>query len=348
MRSRYKRTLGGCAIGVAILVAGCGSSNSSSTSSVKSSSTSAAKSSSSPLKVGLLLPCPTNDLSWCQQGYTAAVSLQKQGLITFHYLANAPQDTASASQAMEQYARAGDQLVIGHSSWQPAAFAAAKAFPNTDFAYGGGGQTTNNVATYNEPIYQAAYLAGMIAAGITKTGKIGGIAGPDVPLCSAELQAFYAGAKRVRPSIKTLTTYDGDYNGIPPAKQATLAQASEGADVFIACGGGPASGMVEAIKQQNLSGFAYVADMSSLAPKNVTGSIIYNLEPYFKAMVKAVKNGTFRPGKSYTFGLAQDGVSLKLNPSYSVTKIPAKVLSEEQKVQTEIQQGKFTVPGSTS
>lgn len=341
MRGNNSKTLLACGgLCLALVVAACGSSSSSSTSGAKASSSS----SSGAVKVGLIMPCPTNDLSWCQQGYQAALTLQQQGLISLKYVANAPQDTTSASQLMEQYARAGDKLVIGHSSWQPAAFAAAKPFPNTDFAYGGGGSTTTNVATYNEPIYQPAYLAGIIAAGLTKTNKIGGIAGPNVPLCHAELASFFAGAKTVNPKITALTTFDGDWNDITKGKQATLAQASEGADVFLACGGGPASGMVEAIKQNNLSGFAYVADMSSLAPKNVVGSIIYNLVPYFKAMVQDAKNGTFKPAKAYTFGLAQNGVYLQLNPSYSVAKIPANVMAREQKALTEIKSGKLTVP----
>jgi len=334
-----------CGLGLALVMAGCGSSSSSSSSASSGASASSTTSSSSgPLSVGLVLPCPTNDLSWCQQGYQAAQTLQQQGLIKFHYLANAPQDTASASQIMERYAKAGDKLVIGHSSWQDAAFAAGKAIPGTDFAYGGGGQTATNVATYNEPIYQAGYLAGIIAAGISKKGKIGGIAGPDVPLCHAELAAFDAGAKSVDPSIQTTNTYDGDWNDITKGKQATLAQASQGADVFLACGGGPASGMVQAIKQENLSGFGYVADMSSLAPKNVVGSIIYNLVPYFTAMVHDVDSGTYRPGKAYTFGLAQNGVYLKLNPSYAVTKIPASSTAAMQKALAAVKAGKLTVP----
>lgn len=352
MRSICSKCLCICGLGLAIVMAGCGSSSSSSGGgsasggATASSSTTSASSSggSGPLSVGLVLPCPTNDLSWCQQGYQAARTLQQQGLIKFHYLANAPQDTASASQIMERYAKTGDKLVIGHSSWQDAAFAAGKAIPGTDFAYGGGGETSTNVATYNEPIYQPAYLAGIIAAGISKKGKIGGIAGPDVPLCHSELESFDAGAKSVDPNIKTTNTYDGDWNDITKGKQATLAQASQGADVFLACGGGPASGMVQAIKQENLSGFGYVADMSPLAPKNVVGSIVYNLVPYFTAMVHDAQNGTFKPAKAYTFGLAQNGVYLDLNKSYAVTKIPASSTAAMQKALAAIKAGKFTVP----
>ena len=75
-----------------------------------------------------------------------------------------------------------------------------------------------------------------------------------MPLCHSELAASDAGAKSVDPSIQTTNTYDGDWNDITKGKQATLAQASQGAAIP-GRGGGPASGMVQAIKQENLSGF---------------------------------------------------------------------------------------------
>ena len=59
-------------------------------------------SSRSKLKVALILPCPTNDGSWCQQGYVAAKQLQREGLIDLKFTSNAPQDTPGATQVIER------------------------------------------------------------------------------------------------------------------------------------------------------------------------------------------------------------------------------------------------------
>jgi basic membrane protein A len=165
-----------------------------------------------------------------------------------------------------------------------------------------------------------------------------------VPLCHAELEAFEAGAKRTNKQVKMIDSYIGDWNDAAKGSQATGAQIDQGADVVIACGGGPATGMAQAIKGTDVSGFGYVGDMSSQAPQNMVGSIIYNLEPYFNAIVDDINNDSFRPAKRYEFGLADGGVSLKLNEQYSVAEIPADVMGQMEKVQRQIKSGAFKVP----
>lgn len=295
------------------------------------------------LKVALVLPCPTNDGSWCQQAFIAAKKLQTEGLIDLKYVSNAPQDTPGASQVIQRFAAGGSQLVIAHSAYQDAAWNAAKRFPKTPIVFAGGGKVGSNVATYEEPIYQPAYLAGMLAAGINKSGTIGGLAAFDIPLCHAQMEAFKAGAKSVNKNIKQVTTYIGDWGDVAKAKNATLAAADQGADVFTVCGGGPAAGMISALKERNLSGFGYVGNQNSLAPKQMVGSLVYNLYPIFKALVKDVQNGTYK-GKDYDLGLSS--FQMALNSKYAAGQIPAGVLAKMKAKQTAILAGKFKVPYS--
>jgi basic membrane protein A len=294
------------------------------------------------VKTALVLPCATSD-PWCKQGFDAAKALEQRGEIDLDVTTNAPQDTAGVTRVLAQYAQGGSQLLLAHSTWQDAAFDVAEQFPDVDIA-SYAFELRDNVAILEEPIYQAAYLAGMLAGGLTESNTIGGSAGQDVPLCHAELEAFEAGAKRVNKQVKMIDSYIGDWNDAAKGKQATQAQIDQDADVVIACGGGPATGMAQAIKEANISGFGYVGDMSSQAPENLVGSVMYNLEPYFGAAVKDVRNDSFRPAKRYEFGLADGGVDLKLNDSYSVKEIPADVMSEMEKVRDQIVSGEFKVP----
>jgi basic membrane protein A len=295
----------------------------------------------SPVKVALVLPCPTNDGSWCQQAYVAAKQLEKEGLISLQVTSNAPQDTAGASQVIERYAANGAQLVIADSAWQDAAMAAAAKFPHTPIVYAAGGKVMGNVSTFEEPIYQPAYLAGILASGITKTKVVGGLAAFDIPLCHAQMVAFTKGAQSVDPSIKGVTSYVGDWNDVAKAKNAALALAAQKADVFAVCGGGPASGLISVLQEKNLSGFGYVGNQNSLAPKQMVGSLVYNLYPIFKAIVQDVAAGRYK-AKDYNLGLAS--FKLVLNPKYAVTKIPAATLAKEKQVAAMILAGKLKVP----
>jgi basic membrane protein A len=294
------------------------------------------------VKTAILLPCPTSD-SWCRQGYDAIKAVEKQGGIDLTVTTNGPQDTAAVTRVLSQYAQEGNELLLAHSTFQDAAFEVAERFPDVNIATYAF-ELKDNVAILEEPIYQAAYLAGMLAGGITESNTLGGVAGQDVPLCHAELEAFELGAKRTNKQVKMIDSYLGDWNDVAKGKQATQAQIDQGADVIIGCGGAPANGMVEAIKEADVSGVGYVGDMNAQAPKNMVGSIIYNLEPYFEAAVEDVRTDSFRPAKRYEFGLADGGVSLKLNDQYSAGKIPADVMDEMEKVEQQIKSGDFEVP----
>jgi basic membrane protein A len=294
------------------------------------------------VSTAIVLPCDTSD-PWCKQGFDGATAVEEDGLINLEVTTNAPQDTAGVTRVLAQYAQGGTELLLAHSTWQDAAFDVAEQFPDVNIATYSF-ELRENVALLEEPIYQASYLAGILAGGITKSNTIGGSAGQDVPLCHAELEAFEAGAKRVNKQVEMIDSYIGDWNDAAAGKQATDAQIDQGADVVLACGGGPANGMVQAIKEADISGFGYVGDMSAQAPQNLVGSIIYNLEPYFTAIAEDVQNGTFRPAKKYNFGLADGGVELSLNDGYAVTDIPADVMDEMEKVREQIESGDFEVP----
>jgi basic membrane lipoprotein Med (substrate-binding protein (PBP1-ABC) superfamily) len=294
------------------------------------------------VKTAIVLPCATSD-TWCKQGFDAAKKLEAEGQVDLEVTTNAPQDTAGVTRVLAQYAEGGTELLLAHSTWQDAAFDVAEQFPDVNIA-SYAFELKDNVAILEEPIYEGAYLAGMLAGGITESNTLGGSAGQDVPLCHAELEAFEAGAKRTNKQVKMIDTYIGDWNDAAKGKQATEAQIDQGADVVIACGGGPATGMAQAIKGTDVSGFGYVGNMDAQAPKNMVGSIIYNLEPYFEAAVKDVRSGTFRPAKRYEYGLADGGVDLQLNDGYSVKKIPADVMKQMEEVRAQIESGDFKVP----
>ena len=339
-RLRLNRSFAGlCGIAVAaLLLAACGSSSSSSS----SASGGSASSGQGAVKMALVLPCGSSD-PWCNQGFNAAQKLKSQGIVDLKVTTNAPQDTAGASQVIRQYAQGGEKLVIAYSTWPDATNPVAAKFSSVDFATFGI-TPTKNVALFDEPIYQAAYLAGIVAGGITKSNVISGAAGQDVPLCHAEMQAFLAGARSVNPKVKQLTSYLGDWNDVAKSLQAINGQIGQRSDVVLACGGAQANAMEQAVKAHNISGFGYVSDTSSQAPKNTVGTIIYDPYPYLKSMAEASKSGSFQPAKLYSFGLQQGGVKLQLNPQYSAGKIPASEMAKMQKVQTEIMNGTFKVP----
>jgi basic membrane protein A len=298
------------------------------------------------VKVALILDTPKNDGGWSQAGYLGMKKLADRGLIDLTVQENVPDDPATTKRVVAGFAKSGFQLVVAHSfSYGKGMFEVAKSYPKVDFAWPGGlgkhGGLMKNVADYDQPFYQASYLAGILAGGVTKTGTIGGLGGFDIPVCHSMIQAFGAGAKLVKPSVKLLVAYTGDWIDVAKAQEATLAQASQGADVFNACG--VDHGMFQAARQKNLAAVGYTQDQAFRAPKDTLASMLWNLDVTFGHMITDINAGKFQPGRFYQDGVRSGALSIKINPKFA-TPIPAKAMQIYKAKLAAIKNGTFKVP----
>jgi basic membrane protein A and related proteins len=298
-----------------------------------------------PVKMALVLPGNINDLSWNQMAYEGAKQLEKEGKVELVYTENVPEDAASVTQVVSGYAQQGYQLVIAHSfGYGDPLFKLAKDFPDTDFAWAGGiDKTDTNIADYAQPFWDASYLAGILAAGVTKTNVVGGLAGFDIPVCHAMLEAFKLGAQSVDSSIKGINTYVGDWVDVAKSKEAAAAEADQKADVFMSCGEGPALGSIALAKERNLAASGYVGDMSSLAPENVLSSVVWDLHTLWGKMVDDVQNDAFQPGKFYEVSVKDNGLHVQINPQFH-EQIPADIKAKFDSTLADIKSGAFKVP----
>jgi basic membrane lipoprotein Med (substrate-binding protein (PBP1-ABC) superfamily) len=329
---------------IALIGAACGDDGGKTTTGGGGGKTSAAPG-EKPVKMALVLPGNINDLSWNQMAYEGAKQLEKEGMVELSYTENVPEDAASVTQVVSGYAQQGNQLVIAHSfGYGDPLFKLAKDFPDTDFAWAGGiDKTDTNIADYAQPFWDASYLAGILAAGVTKTKVVGGLAGFDIPVCHAMLEAFKKGAQSVDDSITGINTYVGDWVDVAKSKEAAAAQADQKADVFMSCGEGPALGSIALAKDRNLAASGYVGDMSSLAPENVFASVVWDLHTLWGQMVADVQNDTFQPGKFYEVSVKDNGLHVAINPQFH-EEIPADIMTKFNETLADIKSGAFTVP----
>ncbi|WP_421659498.1 BMP family ABC transporter substrate-binding protein [Leptothermofonsia sp. ETS-13] len=91
-------------------------------------------------------------------------------------------------------------------------------------------KTGKNVADYDQPFYQGASMVGLVAAKLSKTGKLGAIYGFDIPVCHSMGEAMLAGAKTERPDVKLVASAAGDWYDVTKGKEAAIAQADTGVD----------------------------------------------------------------------------------------------------------------------
>ena len=324
-----------------ILLAGCGQQTIPEVQAPTSTSEAASPTGNEQQRLAIVLGGPANDDSWNEAAYDAAQDLKAKGVEVAISESVADADIA---RVLRQYAEQGYNVIIGHSyNHQDAVFQVAKEFPKVNFAWAGAvGKTSKNVADYDQPFYQGAYLVGLVAAKLSQSGKLGALYGFDIPACHAMGEAMLAGAKLVRPDIQLTATAVGDWYDVAKAKEAATAQAEAGVDYWIGCGQAPTLGTIEVAKEKGGYATGYVGNMTSLGPNVVTANIIWNMEPIFQQMLKDTAAGTFA-NKYYRLSVADDVVQVKTT-EFAKGKLQKDILNQLEETRQKIASGKLEVP----
>jgi basic membrane protein A and related proteins len=326
---------------IALLLVACGGQPAAPAGEEASSGSEAASSGASKGKIAVILTGPPDDNSWNEAGLNAINAMKTAGYETAYSESVADADVG---RVLREYASKDFQMIIGHSfGYQDAVFQVAQEFPNVNFAWAGGiNKTAKNVADYDQPFYEPSYLVGIIAGHVSKSGKLGGLYGFDIPVCHAMGEALLAGAKTVNPNAELTVTAVGDWIDVAKAKEATLAQADAGIDFWIECGEGPALGAIEAVKEKGGYVTGYVGDMTENGPEVVLTNIVWNMEPLFQDMMKATLDKSFN-APWYKYGIAQGSLDVTINPQLA-DKIPAEAMKQMEEAKAKIKSGELQVP----
>lgn len=248
---------------------------------------------------------------------------------------------ADFSRVLRQWCEEGIELIVGDAyGTEQICRRVAAAYPDTAFTLGSAmGPTEPNVSTFYGQNYEPAYLAGMLAAGMSKTGKIGVVAGIAVPTTYGLLNAYRAGAKDFRPDVEMKAAYIGSMFDPPKAKEATIAMADQGVDVVFA----ERIGVIEAATERGMLAIGNMTDQSSINPATVVSSVIWDPYPIIKASVEAVSSGNISAKDYSTLENIANGVNYLAPFKEFDSKVPAELKTAIEEKSKEIASGAFKV-----
>lgn len=292
--------------------------------------------------IAVVLPGTKTDSSWSAAAYRALQTEATLGARTA--LAEEVADTEVA-RVLQGYIDQGFRLIVAHSySYQDAVFELAAKHPTVHFAWAGGiGRTARNVADYDQPFYEAAYLVGILAGALSSSGSLGALYGFDIPPCHAIGQALLAGARTVNPVARLTVSETGDWGDMIAATSVGLAQAKQqGIDFWIACGEGPTLGSIAAARATGGLATGYASDMAQLAPDVVAASMVWQMTPLFATLSQATIEDRFQ-GAFYRLGIAEGAIDVVINPAFQAS-IPQPAQQMFQTVRKALQQGTLQVP----
>lgn len=293
------------------------------------------------LKIAMVLPGPISDNDWNSVGFNGLKTAAEELGLEFAYAENVTD--ADAERVLRDFASRGYGLLFAHSfSFGDAALAVAEDFPDTILMAGTAQELAPNLGTYSNPDYQGAYLAGMLAAGVSESGVIGWVDGNPAPNMLANLHAYQAGATEMNPEVTVLHTFIGSWFDPPKAKEAALAQVEQGADVLSAQG----VGVIDAAVEADVWALGAMTDQNASGPEVVLTSVTWNLAPLVKTTAQAVMDGAWESG-NVSLGIKEGAVRLADFHGLDAN-IPAEVMQAIDDKRAAIEAGAFIVTEDTS
>ena len=241
-----------------------------------------------------------------------------------------------------------DYLVTVGFAMGTATVEAAKANPNVKFVGVDQGQWAETVPNVVGLIFhedQSGFLAGALAAQMTKTGTIAAVLGTDlIPPVVAFKEGYEAGARYINPDISIISTYHPGGLDVaftdPEWGATTAAQALQnGADVIFGAGGKTGNGALEeTAKNAGMYCIGVDSDQWETVPAAhpcLMSSAMKLITPGLVDVLTAAEDGTWNAGNYYgAAGLA---------PYHDFdSKIPQDVKDKITEIDTGLKDGSIT------
>lgn len=286
-----------------------------------------------------MTPGPISDQSWNGGAYQGLLRVRDSlGATISHIQTKTP---AEFEEQFRQYGAQGYDLVFGHGfEFQDAAKRVGPEFPRTVYVITSATATGQNVAGIEFAFADASYLAGILAATMSKTGVLGVIGGTELPPVKESFEAFTRGAKSVKPGITVLTSYLGNWDDVSAGREQALAQIGRNADVIFQNADAAGLGIFQAARETRKAlVIGSNSDQNAVAPEITIASVVIDLPHAFLTVAREVKDRTFK-ARVIRLGTQSDVVTLVINPAFR-SRIPSTTLQTVDSILTELRTGHF-------
>jgi len=190
----------------------------------------------------------------------------------------------------------------------------APLHPETKFIFIDGEVSGDNIASFDFKAEEGAYLAGVLASQVSKTGRVGCVLGMDIPPVEAYEAGFRAGlmaggARGGRNFVFHSATI-GDFND--PSRGKALAQGliAQGCDVIMQAAGNSGLGVLEAVKESEaVYGIGVDMDQDDVVPGKILTSVLKRIDNAVYQGLSDAVGGRFEAGHSW-LGIREGATAL--------------------------------------
>ena len=254
----------------------------------------AAPAKAEPLKAAWIYVGPVGDAGWSfahDQG-RKAVEAKFGDAVKTTFVEKVPEG-ADAERVIRDLAQQGNKIIFATSfGYMEPMLKVAADFPDVKFEHATGYKTAPNMRIYDASFYQDTYMAGVIAAKMTKTNVLGFVGSFPIAEVLRNINAFTLGAQSVNPKITTKVVWVNTW--YDPGKESEAAQSliNQKADVLLQ--NTDSTAVLQTAEKNGKYAFGWDSDMSAFGPKAHLASAIVNWAPYYIKAIEEVKAGTWK------------------------------------------------------
>ena len=254
----------------------------------------AAAGSSAPLKAAWIYPSPAADEGWSKQHDLSRQVIQKKfgDKVQTQFVENVT-TMADAERVIRDLASQGNKIIFATSfEFMNPALKVAKEFPDVKFEHATGYKTAENFNYYNARFYQGRYLAGKLAASMSKDGHLGYVAAVPIPEVLQGINAYTLGAQTVNPNVKvdvvwTNTWYD-------PGKETDAANTLIGQGCDVLTHHTDSQAVASTAESRGVKVISYHSPMVTAAPTQLIGAVTHHWDEFYAKRIQAVMDGTWK------------------------------------------------------
>jgi len=292
-----------------------------------------------PLKIAFAYVGPPGDGGWTFAHDNARKALEKEygDKIVTSFVEKVPEG-ADAERVFRDMVGQGNKLIFGTTFgyMEPMLKVAADA-KDVKFEHATGYKQADNMRTYDSRTYQGAYMAGVVAGGMTKTNTIGVVGSIPIPEVIRNINSFTLGAQSVNPKIKTKVVWVNEWFNPPKETEAAQSLINGGADVLMQNTDSPA--VLQTAEKAGKYAFGWDSDMTAYGPKAHLASSVINWGPYYIKATKEALDGSWKGGNNTWWGVKEGAIDLA-----SVSdKVPADLKAKLDKVRAGLKDGSFVI-----
>ncbi|HUG23862.1 BMP family ABC transporter substrate-binding protein, partial [Piscinibacter sp.] len=262
-----------------------------------------------PLKIAFAYIGPVGDGGWTFAHDNGRKAVEKEfgDRVATSFTESVPEGP-DAERVIRDMVGQGNKLVFGTTfGYMDYMLKVAADHTDVKFEHATGYKTADNLRTYDSRTYEGAYMAGIIAGGMTKSNVLGVVGSVPIPEVVRNINSFTLGAQSVNPKIRTKVVWVNKWFDPPKETEAAQSLLNAGADVLFQ--NTDSSAVLQTADKAGKYAFGWDSDMTHYGPKAHLASAIIDWGPYYIKATRDALEGTWTTGQTW-WGVKEGAIDI--------------------------------------